>query len=225
MARRAPWLDVRRYACGSCIQPCTRVRRCRLRTARNAELVSADTDSDRILGHTRSAERHDTAVGALIGTTPPEWQTERWINSPPLSLASLRGSVVLVRWWTAGCPFCSATAPALRAFDREYAPRGLEVIGLYHHKEDTPFDPRVYEDTARNYEFTFPIAFDPEWHTLDAWRHDRNGNAVDTGWTSITFVLDKHGVVRHVHPGGQYVAGDAAHAELKAVIERLLLES
>lgn len=165
------------------------------------------------------------AVAALLGTTPPEWHAERWLNSPPLSLASLRGSVVLVRWWTAGCPFCSASAPALRAFDREYRERGLQVIGMYHHKEDAPFDPKVYEDTARKYELAFPLAVDPEWHTLQSWMRDAHGNVVNTGWTSVTFVLDKHGVVRHVHPGGQYVDGDPAHAELRSAIERLLAET
>jgi peroxiredoxin len=171
------------------------------------------------------ASKERDAVAALIGTTPPEWQAERWLNSPPLSLASLRGSVVLVRWWTAGCPFCSASAPALRAFHRDYAARGLKVVGMYHHKEDTPFDPRVYEDTARKYEFAFPLAVDPDWRTLESWLHDADGHAVSTGWTSITFVLDKHGVLRHVHPGGQYLAGEPAHDELRAAIERLLAES
>lgn len=171
----------------------------------------------------RTAKERE-AVAALIGTTPPEWQLERWISSPPLSLASLRGSVVLVRWWTAGCPFCSATAPALRSFHRSYAERGLQVIGVYHHKEDTPFDPKVYEDTAREYEFTFPVAFDPDWRAFEAWMRDRNGTKVETGWTSVTFLLDKHGVVRHVHPGGQYVDGESAHGEMTAMIERLLAE-
>src|SRR5262245_46850629 len=106
---------------------------------------------------------------ALIGTRPPEWRAERWLDSPPLTLASFRGAVGLVRWWTAGCPYCSASAPALREFDRDYAARGLRVIGIYHHKEDTPFDPRVYEETARRYGFTFPVAFDPQWHTLESW--------------------------------------------------------
>ena len=161
----------------------------------------------------------------MIGTTPPEWNVERWMNSEPITLTSLRGKVVVVRWWTAGCPFCSATAPALRAFHRDYGARGVQVIGMYHHKEDTPFDPRVYEDTAKQYEFTFPIAFDPEWRTFHTWLKDDGGKKVDTGWTSITFVLDKRGVVRHVHPGGQYIAGDPAHAEMRAVIEKLLAES
>jgi peroxiredoxin len=161
---------------------------------------------------------------ALIGVAPPEWQVERWINSAPLTLRELRGSVVLVRWWTAGCPFCSATAPALRAFHRTHGERGLKVVGMYHHKEDTPFEPSVYEETAKKYGFTFPIAFDPDWRTFESWMRDANGKPVTTGWTSVTFVLDKRGVVRHFHPGGQYVDGDAAHAKLTAAIERLLAE-
>jgi peroxiredoxin len=164
------------------------------------------------------------AAAAIVGTTPPEWKVERWINSSPRTLASLRGSVVLVRWWTAGCPFCSASAPALRSFHRTYGKRGLEVIGFYHHKEDTPFDPEVYEATAREYGFSFPIAFDPDWRDFHQWMRDRNGKPVDTGWTSVTFLVDKQGVVRHVHPGGQYLDGDAAHAELTAALERLLAE-
>lgn len=104
------------------------------------------------------ADKARVAVAAMIGTTPPAWKAERWMDSPPLELEKLRGSVVLVRWWTAGCPFCSTTAPSLRELDQLYASRGLHVIGMYHHKEDTPFDPEVYEDTAKKYGFTFPIA-------------------------------------------------------------------
>src|SRR5690606_24337141 len=155
----------------------------------------------------------------------PGWGAAGWLSPPPRSLAGLRGSVVLVRWWTSGCPFCSATAPSLRAFDRDYRERGLKVIGMYHHKEDTPFDPKVYEDTARKYEFAFPLAVDPEWRALQSWMRDANGNVVNTGWTSVTFVLDKQGVVRHVHPGGKYVDGVRAHAELRDAIERLLAET
>lgn len=165
------------------------------------------------------------AVAALVGTTPPEWQAERWLGSPPLQLASLRGQVVMVRWWTAGCPFCSTSAPALRELDRTYGTRGLRVIGMYHHKEDTPFDPAVYEATAKQYQFTFPVAFDPEWKTLESWLRDAQGRAVSTGWTSVTFLLDKRGVIRHVHPGGSYVAGEPAYDEMRTAIEKLLAEA
>jgi peroxiredoxin len=95
---------------------------------------------------------------------------------------------------------------------------------MYHHKEETPFDPKVYEDTAKKYEFTFPLAVDPEWRTLESWLRDASGREVSTGWTSVTFLLDKRGVIRHVHPGGSYVEGEPAHAELRAQVERLLAE-
>ena len=173
---------------------------------------------------TQDPAKQDPAA-ALVGTKPPEWQLERWLSSPPLTLQSLRGNVVLVRWWTAGCPYCAASSPALRAFDRAYGARGLQVIGVYHHKDDGPFDPSVYEKTASEYQFTFPVAFDPDWRTLRSWLRDANGKPVDTGWTSVTFVLDKHGVVRHVHPGGEYVEGEPAHAELRTMIEHLLTEN
>lgn len=168
--------------------------------------------------------RSEAAAQTLVSTTPPEWQVELWLNSPPLRLADLRGKVVMVRWWTAGCGYCSTSAPALRGFHETYGPRGLVVIGFYHHKEEGAFDPRVYEETAKKYRFTFPLAVDPEWRTLESWMRDAKGHHVDTSFTSVTFVLDKKGVVRHVHPGGQYVEGDAVYGQLRAIIERLLSE-
>ena len=43
------------------------------------------------------------ATGALrIGMPAPEITGDRWINSEPLSLASLRGQVVVVEFWTFG---------------------------------------------------------------------------------------------------------------------------
>src|SRR5439155_18541981 len=132
-------------------------------------------------------------------------------------LAELRGNLVLVRWWTAGCPYCATTAPALRDLHRTYGPRGLVVIGMYHHKESGPFDPAVYEKTAKTYGFTFPLAFDPDWRTLKSWMR-----GADSGWTSVTFLLDRKGVVRWFHPGGQYKKGDADYAPLTRRIERLV---
>ena len=42
------------------------------------------------------------AVSLQIGQPAPEITGERWINSEPLSLAQLRGRVVLVEFWTFG---------------------------------------------------------------------------------------------------------------------------
>ncbi len=155
----------------------------------------------------------------LIGRPAPEWSVTNWINSPPLSLRALKGKVVLVRWWTApGCEFCVASAPALDEFDRLYRDKGLVVIGFYHHKAPTPLDPAEVKEETQRFGFQFPVAVDPEWRTLRRWwlaGHDRR-------WTSVSFLIDRKGIIRHVHPGGAYVKGDPGYEELKRKIEQLL---
>lgn len=160
----------------------------------------------------------------LLGTRPPEWTAEHWLNTEPLTLEDLRGRVVLVRFWTGpGCPYCRASAPALNAWHRRHADDGLTVVGLYHHKGSggaDGADPAAVAAYAGELGFEFPVAIDSGWRTLREWWLDGRSR----GWTSVSFLLDRQGVIRHVHPGGEYVEGDPAHARLEAAIERLLAE-
>src|SRR5215470_3924781 len=106
----------------------------------------------------------------LIGTKATEWQLTNWINSKPLTLKGQQGKVVLVRWWTGdGCPFCAATAPALREFHARYASQGLVVIGIYHHKGRGPLKPDKVRRSAKEFGFRFPVAIDLDWRTLKSW--------------------------------------------------------
>ncbi len=158
---------------------------------------------------------------ALVGKPATEWQATNWLNTVPLTLRDLRGKVVLVRWWTApDCPYCAATAPALNEFFRAYHSQGLEVIGFYHHKSSEPLKPEAVEQYARNFGFKFPVAIDPGWRTLNDWWLDRG----DQQWTSVSFLIDRKGIIRHLHPGGQYVKGDKDYMALKKQIEELLAE-
>ena len=161
------------------------------------------------------------AEPSLLGRKAPEWNNLTWLNSGPLSLAKLEGKVVLIRWWTAPhCPYCRATAPALNEFHRSYAERGLQVLGFYHHKSPEPLSLDAVKQHAQRLGFEFPIAIDPQWRTLKQWWLDRG----EERWTSVSFLLDRRGVVRHIHPGGEYVKGDPDYAALKAKIEQLLAE-
>lgn len=157
----------------------------------------------------------------LLGKPAREWHVDHWLNSAPLSLASLRGQVVLVRWWTApDCPFCAATAPSLNDFDRDYRARGLRVVGFYHHKSDSLLEPEDVAHYAETFHFTFPIATDPQWTTLRDWWL----GSAKRKFTSVSFLIDRRGVMRYIHPGGQYVQGDAEHAKLEHMIQTLLSE-
>jgi peroxiredoxin len=188
--------------------------------AHAAAAEPSHVDSRRDAAQTRSVNA--PSWERLIGTSAMPWRAEHWINSAPLELSQLRGRVVLVRWWTApDCPFCSATAPALNTFHERYAARGLTVVGFYHHKARSPLQPADVERYAQTFKFQFPIATDPDWQTLRAWWLTDGRHA----FTSVSFLIDRRGVIRHVHPGGQYVKGDAEYAKLESQIERLLDES
>jgi peroxiredoxin len=161
----------------------------------------------------------NAADRAEIGQPVPEWELQNWMNSKPLKLSDLRGKVVLIRWWMApGCPYCANTAPALNEFHRDYAKRGLQVIGAYHHKSDDPLDPKEVERAAKKFGFKFPVAIDPDWHTLNRWWLDHH----EAPFTSMSFLLDRQGVLRYVHRGGEYVKGDGDYEQVKEQIERLL---
>ncbi|HET8578951.1 MAG TPA: hypothetical protein VFO18_17775 [Methylomirabilota bacterium] len=43
-----------------------------------------------------------SAIGLRVGQPAPEISGGPWINSAPLSMAELRGRVVLVEFWTFG---------------------------------------------------------------------------------------------------------------------------
>lgn len=135
-----------------------------------------------------------------VGKPVPEWAVEPWINSKPLTLSGLRGKVVLVRWWTApGCRYCANTAAALNEFQRTYEKAGLQVVGIYHHKSDDPLEVKDVGRAAKKFGFKFPVAIDPDWRTLNRWWLDHQ----DAGFTSVSFLIDRQGIVRYVHPGGE----------------------
>jgi peroxiredoxin len=158
---------------------------------------------------------------AQIGKPIPEWTLDHWMNSKPLKVSELRGKVLLLRWWMApGCRYCVNTAPALNEFHREYAKRGLQVIGIYHQKSDEPVDPKEVDRAAKKFEFKFPVAIDPEWRTINGWWLDHH----DAPFTSMSFLVDREGTLRYIHHGGEYVKGDSDYAQIKEQIERLLEE-
>ena len=163
-----------------------------------------------------------TVQAADIGEIPDPWTNLTWVHGEPQTLEQLRGRVVLVRWWTApDCPFCKASSAALNEWHQTYAPDGLSVIGFYHHKSSAPLSQDQVSEYARALGFRFPIAIDNGWSALREWW--LNGN--NRSFTSVSFLLDRNGVIRHIHPGGEYVNGDDDYLEMDRMIRQLLHET
>jgi peroxiredoxin len=157
----------------------------------------------------------------LIGKPAPGWSVDDWIGSPPLTLAGLRGKVVLVRWFMSpDCPYCSASAPALNQLHADYASRGLVVVGMYHHKRPEPLELDAVRGWVRDFRFAFPVAVDRDWRTLNHWWLDGHKRS----FTSVSFLIDRHGIIRHIHPGGRMAPGTPDFAVMRAKVEELLGE-
>ena len=191
----------------------------------------AEADAD-IAASLASLKAMDRAAGSdRIGVAAPAFQFDGWLNSPPLTVEELRGRVVLVRWWTDTCPFCASSAPALRALHEQYSGSGLTVIGVFHPKagRDDPLDVARVQRAVEARQFLFPVAIDWDWRnrTLKDWWLTGPKRPA----TSVTFLLDRSGIIRFVHPGMEYHddVGDPEHAmcmndmaSIRAAIERLI---
>jgi peroxiredoxin len=162
----------------------------------------------------------------LIGTRAPELDNLTWLNCKPVTLAQLRGKVVLIRFWLIDCPYCQRTAPALNYLLDKYQKDGLVIIGIHHPKSKEAEDPELVKKGASELKFKFPIAMDNEWTNVNAfWLSKRKRS-----YTSASFLIDKRGSIRWVHPGGDIIKDgntsdkESAFASLESEIKMLLAE-
>lgn len=167
--------------------------------------------------------------GELIGTRAPELDNLLWLNSKPLTLAHLRGKVVLIRFWLIDCPYCQRTAPALNYLLDKYDKDGLVIIGIHHPKSREAENRDLVIKGAKELQFKFPVAMDNEWTNVNAFWLSKRKRA----YTSASFLIDKHGIIRWVHPGGDIIkdnhssgnaAVETAFASLESEIKTLLVE-
>src|SRR3954451_4116724 len=149
----------------------------------------------------------------VLGAAPDFTGNQRWFNTPgerPLSLAGLRGKVVLVDFWTYTCINCIRTLPYLKALDARYREDGLVIVGV--HTPEFPFERdsgNVQRAIEQNH-IRYPVAQDNKQATWNAW-----GNEY---WPAEYFV-DANGKVRYTHFG----EGEYKHKE--EVVRALLAEA
>jgi cytochrome c biogenesis protein CcdA/thiol-disulfide isomerase/thioredoxin len=110
-----------------------------------------------------------------LGQAPEFKDTEDWFNTPggkPVSLASLRGHVVLVDFWTYTCINCIRTLPYLNAWYAKYHAKGFDIVGV--HTPEFPFE-RSASNVASAIEqdgIHYPVAQDNEYGTWNAYKNE-----------------------------------------------------
>ena len=183
-------------------------------------------------GYTSALQRHTEATGsaearlARLRHAPHKTSTAgyraapefkdiaHWLNTPgdrPLTIAGLRGKVVLVDFWTYSCINCIRTLPHLRAWYAAYHPLGLEIVGV--HTPEFAFE-HVLGNVRRathDLHVTWPVALDNEYGTWNAYSNE---------YWPAEYLIDRSGHVRHVHFGEGDYGGSEQEIRVAARTER-----
>jgi cytochrome c biogenesis protein CcdA/thiol-disulfide isomerase/thioredoxin len=144
-----------------------------------------------------------------LGAAPPFTDNQRWFNTPgnrPLTLAGLRGHVVLVDFWTYTCINCIRTLPFLKGLYATYHRYGLQIVGV-----ETP--EFTFEQEASNVQqaidadgLRYPVVQDNRYGTWNAYQNE---------FWPAEYLIDAQGQVRHTQFGeGDYKQDEAAVREL-----------
>lgn len=129
-----------------------------------------------------------------------------WINTAPLSMALLRGNVVLLDFWTFCCINCMHVIPDLKHLEEKYAGQPFVVIGVHSAKFDHEEDEANIRNAAMRYGVEHPIVVD-------------KGMAIWTqygvhSWPTLVLVAPDGRIVRAYSGEGHREALDEAVGEL-----------
>jgi cytochrome c biogenesis protein CcdA/thiol-disulfide isomerase/thioredoxin len=133
------------------------------------------------------------------GAAPNFTGIQNWFNTPggkPVTLASLKGKVVVVDFWAYSCINCQRELPHVEAWYKDYAADGLEVVGVQTPEYAFEHVPSNVEAGAQRLGLTFPVALDDSY---DTW------NAYDNQSWPAAYIIDATGQIRFVSIGeGDY---------------------
>lgn len=133
-----------------------------------------------------------------------------WLQTDIARFDDLRGSVVILQFWTYSCRNCKATIPYLQDIYAEHKSAGLEIVGVHAPEFEFEKDPAGILEAAADLGVTWPIALDTNKRNFHSWQE---GN---TAYWPRTYVIDRDGQIRFDH------IGEGAYEELEQTVEALL---
>jgi methionine-S-sulfoxide reductase len=151
-----------------------------------------------------------TGESKTEGPLPPLTGATGWLNSAPLTPASLRGKVVVVDFWAYSCINCLRAMPYVNAWYRHYKDAGLVVLGV--HSPEFAFEKDIDNVRAavKKFDIQYPVALDNE---MAIWK------AFNNKFWPAHYFIDAKGQIRGHH------FGEGKYARSEREIRRLLTEA
>jgi len=110
-------------------------------------------------------------TSAASPAKPPEFTHHHdsdWINSPPLTLAALKGKVVLVEFWAFECVNCLNSQAWLEALERDKSAAGLVIIGVHRPELAAERSPAAVRRAVERLAIRHPVMIDGDSSYWDA---------------------------------------------------------
>jgi len=129
-----------------------------------------------------------------------------WLNSEPLTMASLKGKVVLIDFWTYSCINCIRTLPYVQGYWDKYRSSEFVLIGVHTPEFTFEKSKANVEAAMRKHGLTYPVVQDNDFAIWSAF--------ANRYWPA-KYLIDATGTIRYYHFGeGSYEETDEAIAEL-----------
>jgi len=147
----------------------------------------------------------DGPARVAIGQPAPAYAAVS-LAGDSVSLAGLRGKVVLLNVWATWCHPCRTEIPELREIQKRYEPRGLALVGVSVDAAGNDDGIRAF---VKEFDMRYPVWLDPDERV--------SARFLSIGVPS-TYLIDRQGVLRW-RKTGPIAPGDTA---LAAALERAL---
>ncbi len=159
------------------------------------------------------------AVSSTVVARPaPEFtQTsqEAWLGSEPLSMADLRGNVILLDFWTFSCWNCYRSFPWLNSLETRFKDKDFQVIGIHSPEFDHEKDGDAVKAHISKFKLKHPSMMDNDFAY---WR------AMGNRYWPTFYLIDKRGFIRHIFIGETHES-DPRAKQVEAAINQLLAET
>jgi thiol-disulfide isomerase/thioredoxin len=150
-------------------------------------------------GYLQIRDRH--AQVGLLGKTAPEIDLKMWLIGDPVTLAGLRGRVIMLEFWATWCKPCQEMFPKLISLYEQESKNGLEILAITRHYmayggtlEAKNEELDLIRKTVREHGSTFPVAVADD-ERLQA-TYGANG-------LPTVILIDRKGIVQYAGPGGE----------------------
>jgi cytochrome c biogenesis protein CcdA/thiol-disulfide isomerase/thioredoxin len=169
-------------------------------------LTPFTTEENRLLSRCRPGA--DTL--ANCGPAPRLRGTGTWFNTPggrPISLADLRGRVVLLDFFAYSCINCQRDQPYLEKWSTTYRDSGLTVLGVHSPEFSFERDVDNLAESLKREGTTYPAVQDNKLATWTAYRNR---------YWPAKYLIDRDGIVRAIK------FGEGNYAQTESLIRQLL---